>query len=259
VRQEAAAVEASPQPRAPHEPASNAALALRWGGEDLLALSDRALFWPRRRTICIADLHLGKAAAFRAANIPVPELATSKDLERLTVLIRQFDPTRLVILGDLLHARSGRAPGTMAAFAAWREKQADLDILLIRGNHDVRAGDPPPDWRIRILNGPCNESDDGDLAFAHDPADCPPGPARRQAASHTPHTLCGHLHPAISIGNGHRSMRSRCFWFGTETRIGILPAFGSFTGSHCIEPSYGDRVIAIGEGDIMEVTAPIRA
>jgi DNA ligase-associated metallophosphoesterase len=223
---------------------------VRWAGEDLLALADRALYWPRRQTLCIADVHLGKAAAFRAAGIPVPEHATTKDLARLSAIIETHQPRRLVILGDLIHARSGRAPGTLAAVCAWRARHPELDVLLVRGNHDHAAGDPPADWRIRVLSGPCAEPDDGGMAFAHDPAE-----RDGQTAMRDRFILCGHLHPAIAIGDAARSIRPRCFCFGHASRVAILPAFGSFTGSRRIEPKRGDQILAIEDGaEIIDVS-----
>src|SRR5581483_12363457 len=41
-------------------------------GESLLLLPERALLWERTGTLVVADAHLGKAAAFRAAAIPLP-------------------------------------------------------------------------------------------------------------------------------------------------------------------------------------------
>ncbi len=57
-------------------------------------------------------------------------------LGRIDGLIDALEPAVLVILGDFLHAREAHAPGTLAALAAWRERRAKLDIVLVEGNHD---------------------------------------------------------------------------------------------------------------------------
>lgn len=217
---------------------------VRWGGEDWVALGERALWWPRRRTLCVADVHLGKAAAFRSAGVPVPESAPA-DLARLAALIGRWGAQRLVILGDLLHARSGVTPAVIGAFADWRRTHGMLDVLLARGNHDVNAGEPPAEWRIRVLDGRCADEGDGDVRFCHDPADVPEeaGP-----------TLCGHLHPAVLLNGKSRAVRAACFWFGE--RVAVLPAFGSFTGARVVRPARGDRVLVVRDGEIAE--APCR-
>ena len=45
----------------------NAALRVSLGGEDVVLLGGRALYWPARARLLLADLHLGKADAFRRA------------------------------------------------------------------------------------------------------------------------------------------------------------------------------------------------
>ena len=55
------------------------AFAFRMRGEPVHALADRALWWPARRRLVIADLHLGKGDAFRHAGIAVPRTESLKD------------------------------------------------------------------------------------------------------------------------------------------------------------------------------------
>jgi uncharacterized protein len=232
---------------APHRFKDEPMLELRWAGEDFAVLSQRALWWPRRATLCIADLHLGKAAAFRQAGVPVPEHGTAADLARLGALLNRFAARRLVILGDLLHARAGRADDTMSAFAAWRQTHNAVDVLLVRGNHDAHAGDPPSEWQFRIEDEPFADADDGEIAFAHFP---------EAAAERGRRVLCGHIHPAIHMAGPSRGLRAPCFWFGD--RAGVLPAFGSFTGTKAVFPGARDRVFAVGPGEIAEVSrAPL--
>lgn len=211
----------------------------RWAGELWHVLPQRALWWPRRRTLCIADMHLGKAAAYRASGIPVPESATAADLARLDVLIRQTQAARLVILGDLIHARSSRVDQTMSAFAHWRAAHSAIDMLLIRGNHDAAAGDPPSDWNLRVEDEGFADPEDADVTFAHFP-------------DHgTGYTLSGHIHPAVALDGPAQSLRAPCAWFGPRTAV--LPAFGSFTGMKIIHPAPGDQVFAVGD-EVVDIT-----
>ena len=59
-------------------------------GENILLLSDRALYWPKKKTLLIADVHLGKAEYFRKNGIPVPVGTTKLILFRLDKLISQY-------------------------------------------------------------------------------------------------------------------------------------------------------------------------
>ncbi len=217
-------------------------MTIELAGEAVALLPFRAVWWAARRTLLVADLHLGKAATFRAAGIAVPESTTERDLERLSFLVCEHRAERMVILGDLLHAKSGRTDAVMDRFADWRRERASLEVLLVRGNHDRASGDPPSEWRINVVAGPHAEAP---FVFAHEPDGVGP--------RDTPgYVLAGHLHPAVSVGRGPGSVRSACFWFGA--RVGVLPAFGAFTGMRAITPSAGDRVFAVSELGVVDVS-----
>lgn len=212
-------------------------------GIDYLALADRALLRADASALIVADLHLGKPAAFRAGGVPVPEGVTTTDLERLSRLVIATNARRLVILGDLLHAAQGRTPATMNAVANWRLAHAGLAITLVRGNHDRNAGDPPSDWNVACIDGPAEL--DG-MMLAHEPCHVP-----------TRTVLCGHLHPEIRLASVAKSpggaARARCLWITRDWAV--LPAFGGFTGGQCIRPAHDDRLIAFAEGCLFEVPA----
>lgn len=221
---------------------------VEWCGEEFVLLADRAVWWERTRTICLADLHLGKAAAFRSGGVPVPEAATGADLERLTSLVKRYEPRRVAILGDLLHARSGRVDVTMDAFGAWRAAHAEIDVLLVRGNHDRSAGDPPAEWNVRVVDEPHGDAGDGRIVLAHDPA---VNVANAGVSGGEYGMLCGHIHPGVMMFGAVRTLRAKCFWL--RPRVGVLPAFGSFTGGKAIRPERGDRVFAVGPDGVHEV------
>ncbi|MEO7300180.1 MAG: ligase-associated DNA damage response endonuclease PdeM [Verrucomicrobiota bacterium] len=210
-------------------------------GEKLQLLPDKAVFWPRATSLIVADIHFGKSAAFRKFGIAVPESTTAHDLHRLDQLVSRTRATRLIILGDFFHAPAGLQPEMMDAVHSWCKKNSSLEIVLVPGNHDKKAGPPPACWNIR------NVEDCWHLApfsFCHDPKDAP-----------DQYTICGHLHPAISLREKHgSSLRIPCFCFGTKRAI--LPAFGSFTGTQNVKPLAGDRIFAIGADEVAEVFRP---
>jgi len=225
-----------------------------FAGESLDLLPERAAWWERGATLFVADIHFGKAAAFRSAGLPVPGGTTAADVARLDALVRRQNAARLVILGDLLHAPTGRAEATMQTVSAWRDASPDLEVLLVRGNHDRRAGDPPPQWRMTCVDGPHAL---GPFTLAHEPDAARPGDF----------LLAGHLHPGVALqrADGRAGgMRERCFWMigaprgaaRGRRRAGaslILPAFGAMTGMRAVRPRRGDRVFVVGPGEVVEV------
>src|SRR5690606_30890641 len=98
-------------------------------------LPERALFFPAENTLIVADLHWGKAATFRTNYVPVPTGTTASDLARLSAAVVSTGAERVVILGDLLHARKGRQEGTFDTIQKWRKQNASLEVILVRGNH----------------------------------------------------------------------------------------------------------------------------
>ena len=200
------------------------------GGESLALLPDKAVWWPAQRALLVADAHLGKAASFRGLGVPVPRGTTSDTLDRLSALIERHQARRVIFLGDLLHsARAQRAAATIGAAARWRARHAQVELMLVRGNHDSRAGDPPAVLRVDCVDEPLRL---GGLALCHHPQAVPGA-----------YAVAGHLHPCTSVGRGFERLRLPCFHFGSA--CGVLPAFGAFTGMHPIDWAEGDRVYVI--------------
>jgi DNA ligase-associated metallophosphoesterase len=207
-------------------------------GEEFVLLPERAVWWPAARTLLVADFHLGKAASFRSAGIPMPAGTTTENVDRLERAVAATGAADLVFLGDFLHSAEGRAQKTLARFAAWRGAHRDLAITLVRGNHDDRAGDPPGEWAMRCVD-PGERL--GPFALVHDPA--PVAGA---------YALAGHIHPAVRLSErGGQSLRLPCFWFGP--RVGVLPSFGAFTGSALVRPRTGDQVFVVADDEVVEV------
>ena len=208
--------------------------------ERLTLLADRAAYWARLQTLLIADPHWGKAAAFRSGAIPVPRGTTSEGLARLDRLLDQTGAARLIVLGDFLHARKGRAPETLRALSGWRERHPRLELVLVRGNHDRGAGDPPKELGILAVSAPLLEPP---FIFVHHPVRSDGG-----------YVVSGHLHPGVRLaGPGGLRERLPCFWFGEQ--CAVLPAFGDFTGLAPISPQREDRVFVVAEDEVMEVAS----
>ncbi|WP_018410787.1 ligase-associated DNA damage response endonuclease PdeM [Methyloversatilis thermotolerans] len=205
-------------------------------GEQLELLAERALWWPAQSALLVADAHVGKGSSFRALGVPVPDGSSSDTLARLAALLHRTGARRLVFLGDLLHARNGCTPALMAQLAALHRDGCDW--LLVRGNHDAHAGIPQglplsvvdEGWRI------------GPFALCHHPE--PVAGA---------YVLAGHVHPAVRIEAAGDRLRLPCFALGQD--VGLLPAFGSFTGHATLEHDGTTRLYACAGDHVFEVPA----
>ena len=219
-------------------------------GQTLELLPDRAAFWLERGTLLVADCHFGKAASLRRHGLAVPEGATLDDLARLDGLLSRTGARRVVVVGDLFHAPSGYAAAVIDGLVAWRRRHALLPLVLAPGNHDRSLHLLPSELGIDTAG---RTADDDPLVFVHDPADVPE--AGSDGGTHA--YVCGHLHPAVRVGDRRvRGASAPCFWL-QGGRVLVLPSFGSFTGSVAVEPGDGDRIFALAGGRVVEVPARV--
>lgn len=197
--------------------------------------NDRAAYLPALKLLLIADVHLGKAAHFRAAGLAIPAQVAARDLARLSRLLQHYQPQQVVIAGDFLHA----TPNTEAAqFRDWRRDHREIRFTLIRGNHDRLAA---PAYRALAIDQ-CSDSlnlagaDGGQaLRITHHP---------RTTACHAhddAFVVCGHIHPGVMLNAGqHASLKLPCFMLDAHQLI--LPAFSLFTGlDTTFMPHYGEH------------------
>lgn len=194
-------------------------------------LPERAAHAPGLATLLVADLHLGKAAVFRARGIPVPQGTTSETLHRLSAVLERTGVQRLVVLGDFLHARESHAAPTLDALARWRRRHRELHCTIVPGNHDRHAGTVEAEFGFHIE--PDVWQADG-LIGCHEP---PSGAEHDMPGAASPLILAGHLHPVVVLRTRRERLRLPCFWL--RGRVLTLPAFGAFTGGWEVDPRQG--------------------
>lgn len=209
---------------------------LKLAGEDLLLHPYRALYWPRMRWLVVSDLHLGKAAHFRKGGIPLPEGNDAATLQRLDIVLDVFQPERLLILGDLFHSSHNN---NWELFTQWALQQR-AQLHLVMGNHDVLADRRYSEAGLQVCTDTLEERP---FVFGHDPVEHPGC-----------YTLGGHIHPGVHLtSKGRQHLRLPCFSFGTS--VGLLPAFGTNTGTFIIQPAATHRVFAVTNGAVLDVSA----
>jgi DNA ligase-associated metallophosphoesterase len=214
------------------------ARAIELAGHALWLLPQHAVWHPATRSLFVADLHLGKAASFRALGQPVPSGTTRRNLDRLGALVAERDPARIVFLGDLLHAVHAQQAAVVDPLRRWRDAHPSLHCVLVRGNHDSHAGDPPAALGFEIVDEPWPVAGTARLLARHHPL---------QEPAHA--VLAGHWHPAVTLrGPARDHQRLPCF-----CRIGdllVLPSFGEFTGASAQAPPEGATCYPVGGGRV---------
>src|SRR5687768_14116053 len=91
-----------------------------------------ALFHETVRWLAVADLHFGYELSQRAAGWLVPMWGMASITDRLLVLVNEYRPRQLIILGDLVHDKTAAAE----AAALLRELGTHCEPIVVAGNHD---------------------------------------------------------------------------------------------------------------------------
>lgn len=200
--------------------------------QTLLLLPQKAIFWKDQKTLIIADVHLGKTGHFRKAGIAIPNELAKKDLETLSALIDEYQPGKIIFLGDLFHSDKN---SDWNWFALWRAQHAAVKMILIKGNHDIIEEENFTDVNIEVRD----EMLIGPFRMAHHPLK-----NNEIMPVNEAYTLCGHIHPGVYLrGKGGDAVTLSCFSFGSYQAI--LPSFGKFTGRVAIQHQETDRVFGI--------------
>lgn len=205
-------------------------------GEAFELLPERALWWPARGLLAVADLHLGKCATYRALGVAMPDGLVDETLARLHAIIERTGATRVVVVGDLVHASRGLTPAVIETFCRFLQS-CPAAITLVRGNHDR---DPLPSPVCDHVRDEGETLDEVPICFRHEPA---PRSGR--------YVVAGHLHPTIALADACDRVRVPCFHFGP--RVGVLPAFSVFTRGVPMACDEGDSVFAVVEDEVIEI------
>ena len=202
-----------------------------------MLLPEKAVYWPDKKVLFVADVHLGKVMHFRKNGVPLPPQAAKSNVDRLTLLLDSLQITGVYFLGDLFHSVHNEEWHDLEQLVS---KYPDTDFRLVEGNHDILEANRYGSAGIEVLPE----------GFDFDPFTLYHIPPVLSEENH--YALCGHVHPAVQLkGSGRQRLTLPCFHFGPH--VGILPAFGAFTGSVALKTNGQDQIYAIGANQIFRV------
>jgi uncharacterized protein len=161
-----------------------------------------ALFHEREKWLAIADLHFGYELSRRAAGWLIPFWGMDSIVERLSELLDDYEPARLIVLGDLVHDHAAR----FEAGKLLEQMRNRCEVMVISGNHD------------RPLNGtvPLFDSWSSDeFHFHHGHCEVEESPLIQ---------IIGHHHPAGKVHDG-AGLHLKLPAFVQQKRCWIMPAF----------------------------------
>ncbi len=213
-------------------------LSIRLQGQHWQLHPYKAAYWEERQTLLVSDLHLGKAAHFRRGGIAAPAAVEDANTDRLVSLLLHFRPERVLLLGDLFHSDYN------AAWEDWRDlvrQFAGVSFELVPGNHDILPVSYYQEAGMKLLPLQYQE---GPFLFTHEPCET--------ELSETHYNIAGHIHPGVRLrGAGRQYLRLPCFHFGQT--LGLLPAFGAFTGLATVPVEAQDQVYGVTAEAVIEL------
>ena len=206
-------------------------------GEKLTLLHHKAIYWQAQNCLILSDLHFGKATHFRKHGIAVPNQVAKQNLNNLSELLEYTQATKVLLLGDLFHSSHNVE---WEQFKLWRSNYAHVQMHLVMGNHDILLKEDYEDLDLIIHSTTLTIAP---FVFSHKPLMKP---------STLGYNIAGHIHPAVKIhGNGRQSLKLNCFYFSPH--YALLPAFGNFTGTCCLETKEEDDVFLILKNKVVRM------
>ncbi|WP_121114815.1 ligase-associated DNA damage response endonuclease PdeM [Croceibacterium ferulae] len=207
------------------DPCSPGGCPLPFACEEFVLTPRHTLYWPRERTLLVADLHLEKGSFFARHGQMLPPYDSRETLERLAVEVRQTGARRVVTLGDNFHDAGGPARLEPHAAGMLAALTRALDWVWLTGNHDAGRGEMADHAALaqRLGGTVLAELELAGIILRH----------HAQAGEDRPE-LSGHFHPRLAVTVRARRIRRPCAvvsdGVGNAGGRMILPAFGTLTG-----------------------------
>ena len=173
-----------------------------------LVFHDRAVYLSGASTLVCSDLHLGRAATSDVQS----DLGEHEDLTgRFGHLLDRFEPTQVVVAGDLLHSFSSLPRGVAETLQALEHeaRAAGARMVVTPGNHDTMLSglwDGPTETAYRV----------GDWVVCH---------GHEEPELEGDRYIVGHDHPTLEV----EGQRHPCYLYGEGVYRGadvlMLPSF----------------------------------
>ncbi len=206
--------------------------------ENVLLDGRLALFHEEERWLAVADLHFGYELSHRAAGNLFPLWGMKSIETRLSELLGEYHPAKLVLLGDLVHDKAA-----IFEFCALAERLREYcEVILIAGNHDrhFRKCDIDPSTSLRT--GLLESWRSNGFFFHHGhcqdaPVDCI--------------QIVGHHHPAAIVRDG-AGLCLKLPAFVQQESCWIMPAFSPWAAGAEWEAQPDDRVWMCSPGRVVK-------
>ncbi len=180
----------------------------------LFLTSDYCVWYEPKRTIILADFHLGRESSMKEQGVSLPRFQKDEILDRLSTIKEKYQPETFIVVGDLKHEfGKNREQEFEEVFEVMDYLTESSDLITIRGNHDnflktltSKKGVPFYEYSMTV--------DDLFLTHGHKEME-------REGT-----LIMAHEHPSIKIRDEIGAvLKFPCFLYNEKEDIIILPAF----------------------------------
>jgi uncharacterized protein len=212
-------------------------LQFSFADQNFQLLPQKAIYWQNEKALILADLHLGKAGHFRKQGLAIPSQSYQKDYLVLESLIVEYQPVRVLILGDLFHSEYNTE---WDFFGEFIKKNSKIKFELVMGNHDILSAEKYNSIGL-VIHGESLITEN--LLFTHYPM---------KISNENILNFSGHIHPGVRLeGTGRQAITMPCF-YRKEANF-ILPAFGSLTGLKILKKEKNTEIFGVSGDRIFRI------
>lgn len=212
-----------------------------------------ALWLSPEKILIINDLHLGYEEALHHKGILVPRFQLQEIIQEMNKIFQIVNPTTLIINGDLKH-EFGRILkqewNEIVTFLDFVQQQVP-EIIIIKGNHDPIIKPIAEKRGIAVIK----EYLVSDTIIVH---------GDQLIETKAKRIIIGHEHPAITLREGSKREKYKCFLKGKWKRKELIavPSFNpllegtDILKEELLSPFLTNirnfKVYIVGKGDVFE-------
>ncbi|MCB0715231.1 MAG: hypothetical protein KDC06_04365 [Chitinophagaceae bacterium] len=203
---------------------------------------ERGLFWEEKKTLVVADLHLGIKDIYTKPGLAIPQTSYTADLDRLKALLYHFKADKLLLIGDISQTKNKKQ---VDEFFSWRKHFSLLQIDVIQIKEDIITLPFYEEANIQLHK---METTVEGFRFRLD--DKRFKDANKKKA---PFTFYGHVHPVIPLAGEERKLKKYPCYYFTPKKC-LLPAFSHYKKNGVkVQPQKNEFVYALKENELMQV------
>ncbi len=176
------------------------------------ATKERCLVLDDGPTVVLGDLHLGYEKALEEEGMYIPRINTESIRESLNRIICEYEPKRIVLLGDIKHDfKRTRYEGKEEVRKIVELLNRAADVIVVKGNHDNFLQNILQDLGIMAVD----YVDMCGYRMEHGHVDSGKRPV-----------IIGHEHPSVRItGAVSGGIKLQCFLYFEKEGIIVIPPF----------------------------------